>query len=388
MGSISTLFVQKRSSTTTLRQPKELAYYSKTQENEFLINDTSKMSYYYLPDSEVDRNLDLCSGIKKFKECNGNPDFDSCTLKGLLQSIQSYEQRKNKKVAGDIITFRGVMRKLISCAFDSAQYNPVELRVVSFNGQLFVKEVEQPKVPSSSKESMEYRAYYSGYKFESLATVSKPLPHVSRSSLEKRPRKICSNGDQYITVVRSGVGSCKLVLGAEVDCVFDFSEDSSDNLKHYAELKCTKNVSSFADARRFERKLFKTWLQCFLIGINRIIYGFRDENFLLKSVEEFSTQEIPLLLKNNNAQLSNACIEAVRWYGALTEWLMTAIPREESTESVRAYRLSFENNHLKLSGIEPGHAEYAELVEGVEILSPEFRAWRKELAKRAEENGK
>lgn len=102
---------------------------------------------------------------------------------------------------------------------------------------------------------MQYRSYYSGYKFESLATLSKPLPQTPRSSLEKRSKKICNNGDQFVTVVRSGVGNCKLVLGAEVDCVFDFAEDTSNNLKHYAELKCTKGVSTFAEARSFERKL-------------------------------------------------------------------------------------------------------------------------------------
>ncbi|SCU87968.1 LANO_0D00672g1_1 [Lachancea nothofagi CBS 11611] len=380
MGLSSNLFVQKRSSTNSLRQPKELGHYSKTQDNEFLINDNAKMSYYYLPDTELNKNLDLCGGIKKFKECSAKSEFDACTLSGLLKTVQAYEQRKNKKVSADIITFRGVMRKLISSAFDSPKFNHVELRVVSFNGQLFIKEVSQAHPPPSNSDSMEYRSYYSGYKFETLSTISKPLAQVSRSSLEKRHKKICNNGDQYITVVRSGVGSCKLVLGAEVDCVFDFCEDSTDNLKHYAELKCTKGVSTIADARRFERKVFKTWLQCFLIGINRIIYGFRDDNFLLKSVEEYSTQEIPLLLKNNNPQLTNACMDAVRWYGALTEWLLATIPREESTEYLKAYRLSFENNHLKLSEIEEGHEEYPELLDGENVLSHEFRAWRKELA--------
>ncbi|SCV04729.1 LAME_0H20780g1_1 [Lachancea meyersii CBS 8951] len=386
MGLSSNLFVQKRSSTNSLRQPKEIGYYSKTMENEFLIYDNSKMSFYYFPDSELNKNLDLSSGIKKFKECSKAEDFDQCTLSGLLQTVKTYEQRKDKKVSADIVTFRGVMRKLISCAFDSPQYNRVELRVVSFNGQLFIKEVSEPHSLPNNTDSMEHRSYYSGYKFENLTTLSKPLAEVPRSTLEKRPKKICNNGDQYLTVVRSGVGSCKLVLGAEVDCVFDFSENGSDNLKHYAELKCTKGVSSFAEARRFERKIFKTWLQCFLVGIPRIIYGFRDDNFILKSVEEYLTHEIPVHLKNHNPQLTNACMDAVRWYGALTEWLLETIPREESADHLKAYRLHFENNHLKLTEIEPDHAEYADVVEGQSVLSSEFKDWRRELANKGAKN--
>ncbi|SCU82872.1 LAFA_0D00518g1_1 [Lachancea sp. 'fantastica'] len=379
MGSSHHLFVQKRSSTCSLRQPKEIGHYSKTLENEFKISDDSQLSYFYFPDSDLNKNLDLSAGIKKFKECTDDPNFDQCTLNPLLKTIKAYEQRKEKKVSADIITFRGVMRKLVSCAFDSPQYNRVELRVLSFNGQLFIKEVSEHRSAPKDLNSLEHRSYYSGYKFENLTTLPKPLSQVPRNSLEKRPKKICNNGEQFVTVVRSGVGPCKVVMGAEVDCIFDFPESGSDNLKHYAELKCTKGVSSFAEARRFERKIFKTWLQCFLVGIPRIIYGFRDDNFILKSVEEYSTHEVPVLLKTNNQQLTNACVEAVRWYGALTEWLLESVPREKSTDYIKAYRLRFENNHLKLSEIEQGDEEYEGIVEGESVLDADFKEWRKEL---------
>lgn len=379
MGLSANLFVKKKGSTTALKQPKELGFYSKTQENSFLIDDDSKLNYYYLPDADLDKNLDLTGGIKKFRECNGDPSFDSCTLRALLSTIQSYEQRKNKKAKADIITFRGIIRKLISSAFDNPRYNRVNLRIVSFDGQLFIKEVGEPFVPPKTTDSIEHRSYYSGYKFESLVTLPKPLGEVSRTTLEKRPKKIVNNGEQYISVVRTGVGKAKLILGAEVDCVFDFKEDSGDNLKHYTELKCTKGVTTIAEARAFERKIFKTWLQCFLVGVNRVIYGFRDDNFILKSVEEFSTQEIPIILKNNNPQMTNACVDAIKWYGAFTEWLLKTIPHENDGE-LRAYKLIYDSNHLKLNEVEESDPEYKGLVEGESVLTNEFKEWRKTLA--------
>lgn len=371
----SSLFVQKRSDITSLKQPKELGFYSKTHENEFLINDDSKLSYYYFPDSDLNKNLDLSSGINKFKECNTS-NVDPLTLDGLLSTLVSYENRKGKKVKADIITFRGIIKKLILSAFDNPKYNKVDLRIASFDGQLFIKEApgSVKTFDSGSRSSFEYHSYYTGYKFESLTTLSKPLPLISRSTLEKRPKKIVNNGDQYISVVKTGVGKCKLILGAEVDCIFDFREQG-DNLKHYAELKCTKGVIDISDARKFERKLFKTWIQCFLIGINRIIYGFRDENFILRSVEEFATQEVPVLLKVHNPQVGNDCVEAIKWYGALTDWLLRVIPKEES--EIKVYRLVFENNHLNLSSIDEDHPEYSHLVHGEAILSNSFKEWRK-----------
>lgn len=376
----SSLFIQKRSSTTALKQPKEIGFYSRTQDNEFLVNDASRLAYYYLPDSELDKKFDLVNGIKKFKECNTD-DFDSTTLKGLLSTVQQYEERKSKKIKADIITFRGIIRKLISTAFDSSQFNPINFRVVSFDGQLFIKECKtngsEPLGTSKSRDTIQAKAYYSGYKFETLATLPVPLPNVPRVALEKRPKKIVNNGDQFISLVRTGIGKCKILVGAEVDCIFDFKEDPGDNLGHYAELKCTNMVNTMSDAHKFERKLFRTWLQCFLVGINRIIYGFRDEDFILRSVEEFTTAEVPVLLKNNNPQMQTACVDAIKWYGSFTEWLLDTIPRNH--DQIRAYKLIFENNHLKLVEIEEGNEEFQDLVEGEAILPNSFRTWRNSL---------
>ncbi|AET38313.1 decapping nuclease Ecym_2600 [Eremothecium cymbalariae DBVPG len=371
------LFIKKRSGTTALKQPKELGYYSKTADNQFLVQDDSNLCYYYFPDSCLERNIDLTGGIKKFRDSMADSNVDHSTLHGLLSTIQKYEERKEKKIKADIITFRGVMRKLISCALENPKYNKVSLYVVSFNEQLIIKDATKVGQPSTGTDSIDYRNYYSGYKFETLTTLSKSFSETPRQVLESRPKKIVSNGEQFVTVVRTGIGKCKLILGAEVDCVFDFKEVGSDNLKHYAELKCSKAVNTVADARTFELKLFKTWVQCFLVGINRIIYGFRDENCILKSVEEFSTQEIPVLLKNN-PRLTNACLDAIKWYGAFTEWLLDTIPRESNTK-ITAYTLEFEHNHLKLSEIEPSHPEYDGIVNGEVVLSETFKQWRTNL---------
>ncbi|CAD6623286.1 CEI_1a_G0017630.mRNA.1.CDS.1 [Saccharomyces cerevisiae] len=386
MGVSANLFVKQRGSTTALKQPKEIGFYSRTKDEEYLISDDTNLNYYYLPDAELDRKLDLSSGFQKFKDYY--KDFeDRCSLRGLLETIESSERHKGKKINADIITFRGIARKLISCAFDSPSFNTVDLRIVSFNGQLFIKEV--PEAVNAAKASSATEAgrninqdlnVFTGYKFETMATLSNPLQYTPREVIEKRTKRIVSHGDEYISVVRTGVGNCKLILGAEVDCIFDFKENGRDNLKHYAELKCTQQVTNISDTHKFERKLFRTWLQCFLVGIPRIIYGFKDDHYVLKTVEEFSTEEVPVLLKNNNPQVGSACLEAIKWYGLLTEWLLKMIPRDEDPHSqIRAFKLVFENNHLRLSEIEESDEEYSGLIDGEHILTNEFKEWRKSL---------
>lgn len=374
MAVAANLFVKQKGNTTALKQPKEFTSYSRTPDDEFFIDDDRNLKYYYLPDASLESRLDLAAGVKKMKD---KTFADPCTLHGLLRAIQKNEQRKQKKVKADIITFRGVIRKLVSSAFDSPSFNPVDLRIVSFDGHLFIKDVfsqEEGKLKENDQ-----KACYSGHKFESLATLNQPLLYVTREILEKRHKRIVNTGEEFISVVRTGVGNTKLILGAEVDCIFDFKEDGKDNLKHYAELKCTAVVSNAAQAKKFERKIFKTWLQCFLVGIPRIIYGFRDENFILKTVEEFSTDEVPLILKSNNPALSTSCLDAIKWYGAFTEWLLKVIPRDEPS-IIRAYKLVFENNHLRLTEIQKENEEYSDLVEGESILSHEFKEWRKTIS--------
>lgn len=260
MGVSANLFVKQRGSTTALKQPKEIGFYSRTKDEEYLISDDTNLNYYYLPDAELDRKLDLSSGFQKFKDYY--KDFeDRCSLRGLLETIESSERHKGKKINADIITFRGIARKLISCAFDSPSFNTVDLRIVSFNGQLFIKEV--PEAVNAAKASSATEAgrninqdlnVFTGYKFETLATLSNPLQYTPREVIEKRTKRIVSHGDEYISVVRTGVGNCKLILGAEVDCIFDFKENGRDNLKHYAELKCTQQVTNISDTHKFERR--------------------------------------------------------------------------------------------------------------------------------------
>ncbi|CCE64205.1 hypothetical protein TPHA_0G03650 [Tetrapisispora phaffii CBS 4417] len=374
MAITSNLFVKETGSTITLKKPKEITYYSRTSNDEFLVNDDSNLNYYYLPDADLDKGLDLNGGYKKFKDYYS--EFkDASTLHGLLSSLKDYEQKKNKKMKVDIVTFRGIIRKLIMSSFETnSKYNVVDLRIVLFDGQLFIKDVSTVNAKPEKVTPLEY----TGYKFEALCTLPEPLPYVSRTKLNKRPKKIVSHGDEFVSVVKTGVGNCKILLGAEVDAIFDFKEKGKDNLQHYIELKCTAAINNINDTKKFENKLFKTWIQCFLIGITRITYGFRDEQYLLKTIEEFATSDIPLIFKNHNPTLASNCVNAIKWYGVFTEWLMKMIPTED-TSVTKAYRLVCENNHLRLTEIESSEDEYEGLVNGETVISNEFREWRTSL---------
>lgn len=43
----------------------------------------------------------------------------------------------------------------------------------------------------------------------------------------------------------------------------------------------------------FERKLMKFWIQSFLLGVPKIVVGFRDQGGILRKYEEIATEGIP-----------------------------------------------------------------------------------------------
>ncbi|AEY97946.1 FAFR262Cp [Eremothecium gossypii FDAG1] len=344
--------------------PEELGYYSTNVSGELKVMDDSNLSYYYLPDADIEKHIDLSAGARKFQDEQAEAEDDTGSLHGLLQTLMEYERRKSKKVNADIIAFRGQVKRLIHCAF-GGHATDVDMYVMSFDGQLFIRAARKKlEFPTSPRESWAYLAYYSGYKFERMALLDRPVAETPREVLESRGKQVVRNGPQYRTVMRTGVGEHKLVLGAEIDGIIDFREPTGDNLKHYVELKvCQKN-------RNFSEKLFSSWLQCFLVGINRVIIGFRDEKFVLKSVEEFSTSEIPHLLKGT--EYSNVCVDAIEWYGALTKWLCE-LPRGPE-DDFKLYRLSCSHGALRLRQL---HDE--DLANGDDIIPGWFREWRRSL---------
>ena len=56
-----------------------------------------------------------------------------------------------------------------------------------------------------------------GYKFETLSLLPDPWHPTSREYIEGREDLVVSNYAQYCSVVRTGIGTTKMVIGGEVD---------------------------------------------------------------------------------------------------------------------------------------------------------------------------
>ncbi|ODQ82115.1 hypothetical protein BABINDRAFT_170642 [Babjeviella inositovora NRRL Y-12698] len=378
-----------RAATTALKQPKELTAYARDGAGNFVFDkavvDAEHLSYYYFPDSQVDANIDLSGGFKHFKkideETQVRGDFHS-----FLHALMLSERAARKKTAGQVFTFRGNMTKLLTLPYFDR--DALDFYVVPFDGQLFIvnnvaKEMARRQL--QQEDEMTRKLQFSGYKFEAVTTLRQPWAATPRAVIEKRYKEPVSNYEQYLAVVSTGIGKIRTVLGGELDCVWDYKPDASsyktdDPLEHYVELKTLKVIQSPGQVANFERKLFKTWAQCFLMGVRKVVYGFRDESLVLKSVEQYSTEEIPLLIKNNplaDGTVSRKvnCMEALKWYGAALEFITSTV----KADGRGLWVLSFNTETRKLELVESEDEEEIARVRG-EVISEDFAQWRAELA--------
>lgn len=400
---MKTLPLNTRAPTTALKQPKELFTFARDIDNEWIYDREhivkEAVSYYYLPDVQINNQIDLQGGYAKFKKI---PEEDNLgDFASLLKALEIHE-REHGKVGVDIITFRGLMTKILALPYNLL--DPIDLNIVAYDGQLFVKSDEElelrRRTESDAKQKAELtpekyehvkRCEYSGYKFEAMATIPKPWADCTRPMIDKRNKKIVNNYEQYISAIRTGIGKVKMLLAGEVDCVWDFlPEDGGEPVDHYVELKTSRAIETNGQVITFERKLFKTWAQSFLMGTKKIVYGFRDDLFILKSVEIYETEKIPLLIKNNplnNVEDAAApggrrgpkinCISALKWYGAVLDWISKEIPKDDESMS---WRLSYDPGSRTFSLLEIVGEANQKLRNGG-ILSPEFKQWRQSLKK-------
>lgn len=157
------------------------------------------------------------------------------------------------------------------------------------------------KTPQYGLDLKSQKFTFYGYKFESLCTSS---PNVNTNI-------------EYCSVFSSKFGNISLVLGGEVDCIMD---------KEYIELKTSRVLDNKRSSINFNRKLVRIWAQSYLVGISKILIGFRNDVGILKDVKFYNTHEIASIAKSKGDWNRNACLFFTQ---SLLNWLLNEIPNEK-----------------------------------------------------------
>ncbi|PSN71034.1 RAI1-domain-containing protein [Corynespora cassiicola Philippines] len=357
----------------SIKRPREVAHFSYDDNHEYR-EDDSGINYYCPPQI----GADLRDGFESFRhyEDTEDPHLDS-----LLRTLASKERKlqaegKDEKIKGDFVTWRGMMTKIMTAPFDN--FASFEMFATLHDSTIYIEEDFPSRLASRASEassrppprpgqaSMEMMTYW-GYKFETLALTSKPPPQVSPETIANRPRDIVSNHAQHCSIIHTAFGPHSLILGGEVDGLWGPKPADPDKPIPWIELKTSEELPppprrKHHDVLRFERKLLKFWAQSFLLGVEKVIVGFRSRQGVLRGVDVYDTARIPgMVRRSTNCWDGNTCINfATAFLGFL----------KETVKGDGIYRISLK----KKAGVVEVVKVAGEGTGG--IVSREFLQWR------------
>ncbi|KAK0627033.1 RAI1 like PD-XK nuclease-domain-containing protein [Immersiella caudata] len=350
-----------------VKRPREFACFSYDENHQFHLGDRSLKWYY---DPRV--GADLSKGFDQFVKHDDSIDEH---LDSLLETIANHEKETGKAIDANLITWRGMMTKLMAAPYENR--DGFEMNATLYQGCIFIEEDHSSKQASRRQEHRPARGkgptqemmQFWGYKFETLCTMPAPWGDTSREFIEGRENHTVNNKEQYCSVVRTGIGKTTICLGGEVDCIWDYKPKTPGAPIKWVELKTSAAIRSERDEDAFERKLLKFWIQSFLLGVPKIIIGFRSYDGKLLSTQEFETESIPATVQRRARPYSkwdsNVC---VNFANAFLEWL-----RETITEGgVWRIRRLPKSQHIEAFKFEEaGHGD---------IITENFTNWRTKLS--------
>jgi RAT1-interacting protein len=354
----------------SIKRPREIAHFS-YDDNHIYRDDASSISYYCPPQI----GTDLKQGFDTFRHHEDTKDLH---LDSLLRALITQEKKGGISEKADFVTWRGMMTKIMTAPFD--MFAEFDMFATLHEGTIYIEEdfparyadrqAQANRPPSRyqdpNQQSQQMMTYW-GYKFETLALLSTPPPDTPNEVIQRRTRNVVSNHAQHCSIISTSFGPHTLVLGGEVDGLSGPKPSASSNQPiPWVELKTSEELPrnpSNRDVLKFERKLLKFWAQSFLLGVPKIIVGWRSKQGILNGVQEFDTGKIPgMVRRGTGCWDGNVCINfAASFLGFL----------KETVKGDGVYRISLR----KKAGV----VEVQRVRDGTgDIVSSEFLEWRKE----------
>lgn len=208
-------------------------------------------------------------------------------LRNLLLFTNKNEKIQQNLQQTDIITWRGILTRLANGIYMTTRDQPEMIGVVKKGNKVHIF---HPTVKEKLEEKMPLfleKFCYQGRAFEKFVNQDPPCYESPvNENLEE------------VGVFQSKIGKYQVLYGAEMD---------GDNL----EIKSTGFVHHDGQKLTLLKKSQKWWAQCFLVGVENLLIGYRSKTGIVSEVSEISAS---LLVKSAVEQWSwrrsLSCLEA------------------------------------------------------------------------------
>ncbi|KAE8214678.1 hypothetical protein CF327_g1950 [Tilletia walkeri] len=297
--------------------------------------------------------------------------------KGASTDAQQDQERDRDRARANVITWRGIATKLCTAVFAENDYDAWQLNAMKIGQTVYLEEFVSAHSRTQKAVMTDQRQLgfmYQGYAFESWC-VSPAIPETQPEGQSKdgaggrEPPPppgwggFINNNVQWCAICKTTLGSNRLVIGGEVDCIqpsalSKFSSASALlntpflNPDDFVELKTTAEIRTERDAERFEGlKMLRFYFQSFLLGVPTIVTGFRDRIGYLADVRSFKTLELPRIVRERDPDLNAG--HGLAFAEQTLHWIRDSINKdtqdgpstlpelEDAERTFPVYRISF-----------------------------------------------
>lgn len=247
-----------------------------------------RLNLTFPPPSKTKQQIAVNFDLNEGYEEHINKPTETPKLDRLLE-FASYRQKMSQNVKStlknaDFVSYRGLLVKIASTLYspkDAWIVCVTKFQDVYFLCEFRTAEKLQAIADMSPREKL---MTYWGHRFERF--LLSPQPSQVGSAAGKSGAAPVNLNEECFSIVRTKLDKHRLVFGGEVDGI-----DPTTN--EYLELKTNRFIETPKHMETFLKfKIVKWWLQSFLIGINTIICGYRDDGGKVRVLEKMGVNDL------------------------------------------------------------------------------------------------
>ncbi|XP_023296820.2 decapping nuclease DXO homolog [Lucilia cuprina] len=282
-----------------IKKPQPIGFYSINANRDFEPND-QQLRYFKLPNVNklpLDLNAGLDIAIKKPESANDE------TLDSLLKFIYDHHHRIFGQANGappppppEFVTWRGILRLIMCTPYEYRQ--DWCLHVTRFNNTFYLlkRETAQDKYRRSQETEQQKTFMAYGFKFEQYCLSESPFKEPDTTAP-------VNENEEFTLVFQTRLAGLSLLYGAEMDGIVSdqpvqLNYDKPNNLDtlKYVELKVRqRNLNAFQYKSFLQHKTRNWWCQSFLVGIQDLYVGMRNEKGFVHDIERMEMRSLPKL---------------------------------------------------------------------------------------------
>ncbi|KAJ2493494.1 decapping endonuclease targeting mRNA [Coemansia sp. RSA 2050] len=284
-------------------EPQELLSFSYDGQRKVCFDDR-ELKYFYPPSLNPPPCLLDGMNTQLRRDHTKNEHID-----GLLAALTHRYSYAPSEFQSDFVMYRGMVTRIFVTPYSAR--DSWAMNATKVGPTIYIEDVPKSQ---EGQSDFQQKMTYTGYKFETLCLLDRPSQQLKHdglldSALLSRSSSAVDTNREYCSVFRTRLGSHSIISGAEVDCIDQEKPGTAPN-RLYRELKTTGVLDNPRKVEVFERhKLLKFWAQSFIAGIPTVTVGFRDNDGILRSVQDFRTQDIPRLVRHKQGMWqANVCM--------------------------------------------------------------------------------